>query len=157
MGIDGSGPAPEEIGLKSQAADRHLPGGPDSMRPIEINGTFYDPLEPPKLFRTPDGQDEWVGGKEIDRDEAYSQMFWRNQPEGMKEAMTENIETGLKNGFMAIFVTATKQPNGRFELEHEPKKRLSAYRVLARKLGYVIDSYKYNENAGNVTAMITKL
>ena len=53
-----------------------LPGGSVRLKPFEINGTFYDPLHPPKLIRTPDGTENYTGGQVIDRDKAYSMMFW---------------------------------------------------------------------------------
>jgi hypothetical protein len=137
---------------------RNRPGGPLRMRPVEIQGKYYDPYHPPKLYQTPEGKQEYRGGKALDKDEAYSMMFWvKDKPEGLKEAMASSVEIAVGSGEFSSFVGATKGPDGKFELEQDSKEKLSAYRLIAREKGYQIGSFKYHENAGTVTAPIAKL
>jgi len=141
---------------ETEENQRKRPGGELAIKPVEIEGVFYDPYDPPKLFEGPGGKKDYVGGKEITKDEAYSMMFWnKERAEGLRGAMEDNINNYLKAGFISIFVDAEKSEGG-FELKQESKEKLSAYRVLAEKLGYIIGPYKYNEKSGNVQAKISK-
>jgi hypothetical protein len=127
-----------------------------TIRPIEIEGKFYDPDNPPKLFEDSDGKKNYKGGKEISRDEAYSMMFWsKEKPDSLKDTMKDILNGSFKTGVISIFAGAEKHENG-FELEQESKEKLSAYRILAEELGYIIGPYKYNEKSGNVQATINK-
>jgi hypothetical protein len=144
---EGQGELPENI---------NRPGGGIKTRPpIEMGGVYYDPLHPPKLYTRPDGQQEYRGGKVLDKDEAYSMMFWgEDQPPGLRETMVEIVNAAIKTGEFASFVGATKPPEGNFELNQASKMKLSAYRILAKEKGYTIDPFQYHENSGTVTAAI---
>lgn len=136
--------------------EKKRPGKELTIKPIEIDGIFYDPYNPPKLFEDSDGKKNYKGGKEIDRDEAYSMMFWsKERPDDLKDAMKDILNDSLKTGTVSIFAGAEESENG-FELEQESKEKLSAYRILAKELGYIIGPYKYNEKSGNVQATISK-
>lgn len=137
---------------------KKLPGGPLRMRPVEVDGTFYDPYHPPKLYQTADGKQEYRGGKVIDRDEAYSMMFWsRPIGPGLRESMMESIETAAQSGQFFSFAGVSKISGGKIELDQKSKEKLSAYRILAKEMGYVIGSFQYHEDAGTVQASITKI
>lgn len=95
-----------------------------------------------------------ISGNSITKDQSYSDDFWsKRHPEGYKEAMMETIKIEITRGIFANFVSGTKTSNG-FELDEESKEKLSAYRILADEMGYVIGPFKYNENAGTVEAEI---
>jgi len=63
----------EEPNLKTSAqlATEKLPS-PVGLKPFEINGKFYDPSHPPKLYQIAGDRQEYQGGIELDRDTAYS-------------------------------------------------------------------------------------
>ncbi len=150
-GIEG----PQPGSTKTEKQER--PGGPVRQKPIEIGGIFYDPSVPPKLYKTPDGGQEYRGGKVLDNDEAYSMMFWaQKRPEGLREAMEQYLDSAIKTGEFSSFAGATKTPEGKVELDQDSKEKLSAYRMLAREKGYAIGPFKYNEGATTVQAPITK-
>lgn len=150
------GHSPEE--METKAISPRLPGGPVSEKPLESGGKFYDPLYPPKIQILPDGSQQVLAGsgQEIGRDEAYSRMFWVDQPTTMRETMKQNVEIAFRNGLMAMFVTGQKTPEGKIDIGQNDKEKLSAYRVLAKEMGYTIGSYEYKEKSGTVTATITK-
>lgn len=115
------------------------PGGPLRAKPIEIGGVFYDPLHPPKLYQTPGGKQEFRGGKTLDKDEAYSMMFWAGKrPKGLREAMLQSLYSAIKTGKFSSFAGASETPDGRLALDQDSKEKLSAYRILAREQGYTI-------------------
>jgi hypothetical protein len=84
------------------------------------------------------------------RDLEYAARFWRgNQPSGLRETMQTNIEHACLHGQLASAVS----PHGMTE---DDKQKLSAYRVLAGELGYLVGPYKFHKGSGTVTAPITK-
>ncbi|MEK6952751.1 MAG: hypothetical protein AABX29_07085 [Nanoarchaeota archaeon] len=114
---------------------KNRPGGPLEGRPVSgIDGKWYDQF-----------------GREIKfdpKDIKYSDLFWsRNQPRGIKEAMIDNIVSASEGGLFGCFVAA----NGITDYD---KERLSAYRVLAKQMGYEIGEYKFNARSGNATVPI---
>ncbi len=131
-----------------------LPGGPLRTKPIEINGKYFDPLNAPKLIKTADGKQEYQGGRELDKDLAYSMKFWSQaRPDGLREAMQQSIMTSVKKGTFSNFAGVEEGTN---ELDEVTKEKLAAYRKLAEEMGYTIGSFKLNEDSGTVTAVITK-
>jgi hypothetical protein len=104
-------------------------------------------------------------GNKLTRDESYAREFWQKQPEGMKEAMQENIKSFISEGVFHSFVEpangksfdeSNKDQNGKQQLDEKSKQSLSAYRLLAEEMGYEIGSYILKENAKTVEATITK-
>ena len=85
-----------------------------------------------------------------DRDQLYAAKFWENQPKGMREVMAANIETALKKGQFASFVS----PNG---LDEKDKAKLSAYRQLARDLGYEMGQFTAHPESHTVSAPVSKI
>jgi hypothetical protein len=136
---------------------KNLPGGPLRERPLEINGVFYDPFHPPKLIQTPDGRQEYRGGRVLDKDEAYSMLFWqKDQPPGLREAMEQSLDTAIQKGVFSTFVGGTERPDGGFEFDQDSKEKLSAYRILARERKYQIGPFRYLHGSGTAQATIIK-
>ena len=129
------------------------PGVPLVQRPLEINGVFYDPLHPPRAYQKADRSMEYRGGKPLEREEAdrlYSERFWQRQPKGVREAMIENIQKGAESGFIGSYV----DPGG---ITDDDREKLSAYRNLAKELGYEVGEYKFESNSHMARAPIRKL
>ena len=148
-----------ETGIdSSDASSRERPGKALNELPIEINGHYYDPTQPPELVKLPDGTRKYIGGREINKDEAYSMFFWsKNQPRGLRDSMLDTIRRALASNSLDIFVSATKNSAGTFELDKSSKEKISAYRILALELGYKIGPASYKESVGVVTAPIEKM
>lgn len=127
-----------------------LPGGATKVRPISIGGEFYDPFHPPKLYRNPNGTEEYRGGRKLDKDDVYADRFWeKNKVEGLREAMVENIRRAIKVGYFGQFVS----PNG---IDEKDRENLSAYRKLARELGYEMGPYTFDANTYIAKAALRK-
>lgn len=126
------------------------PGGAYSPKPVIIEGKTYDPFHPPKLVQNPDGTQGFIGGKELTKDEVYADRFWRKtHPPGLREALIENIQKDAQAGTIGIFVSETG-------IAEEDREKLSAYRELARELGFEIGQFTFHKNAGTATATIKK-
>lgn len=123
-----------------------------------------------------DDDDQWFNkyGEKITQDGAYSDMFWERQRqkygsdqtelfEKQKAAMAEIIKNSIKPGESAgQFHHAVEQVSGMTqELEKgipdADKEKLSAYRILAKELGYEIGLFKKNPKSWTVSAEIKKL
>jgi hypothetical protein len=131
---------------------------PVVLKPIEINGKFYDPFSRLQTTQGASGETIVVAGRELERDEAYSMMFWASgKPKGLREAMETNIRLAAPNGKFFSFASATEKAGGGYELDQESKERLSAYRKLAEQLGFGIGTYKFHKRAGTVEAEITNI
>lgn len=77
------------------------PGGELRQTPLEIDEKLYDPFDPPKLYRNPDGSTEYKGGTEINKlDETASE-----QKEG-------DIDVSV---LKAIFEKCTKEYEGKYK------------------------------------------
>jgi len=77
-------------------------------------------------------------------------MFWsRDQPRGKREAIIDNIISASETGLIGCFVNSGG-------ITDYDKERLSAYRILAKQMGYEIGEYKFNPRSGNVTAPIRR-
>jgi hypothetical protein len=86
-----------------------------------------------------------------DKDGEYSKKFWeKGKPEGLREAMIENIISATNTGFIGIFVSL----DGYTEND---KEKMSAYRVLAKEIGYEIGPYKLDRKTGVASADIRKI
>jgi len=128
----------------------NLPGQAIRTRSLVIGGEFYDSLCPPKLYRNPDGTEQYRGGRKLDKDKVYAERFWeRNKVQGLKDAMVENIRHAAERGQFSIFVS----PDG---ISEDDKEKLSAYRQIARELGYEMGAYIFNKDTYGATAPLTK-
>ncbi len=70
------------------------------------------------------------------------------QPDGMYEAMVDNLTRALNHGQFGIFVS---NPPG-----DDDRLKFAAYRELAGKLGFKMGKSTFNQNSGNVTAPISR-
>jgi hypothetical protein len=132
------------------------PGGEGNRKVIELGGKFYDSLDPPEAHKTKDGDREYIG-KELDKDTAFSRLFWeKDQPEGLKEAMKETITRQIDGGKFFSSVGSEVNSEGNIELDQDSKEKLSAYRVLANEMGYEIGPYDL-VNKTTVEAKINKI
>lgn len=126
------------------------PGGPLRQKSVSTEGVEYDPFHPPKLFQKPDGTQKLRGGKKLDKDEVYAARFWEEKPEELREVMIDNIcQAAEKEGFIGSFV----DPSG---ITEKDKEKLSAYRQLARELGYEVGEFKFYPKAHTARAPIYK-
>lgn len=142
------------------------PGGELHIRPIVIDGTVYDPYGAPKLVSDADGNLSYVGGKPLesadtttpteetppDKDEEYARRFWeRGRPEGLREVMTDIVRKAAEqeNGSIGSFVS----PEG---IDEKDREKLSAYRQLARSLGYEVGQYVFSPDGYTAQASIKK-
>lgn len=50
----------------AEFGERKLPGGKLEPKPVVIEGVAYDPFDPPKLLRQPDGTTTWIGGTKLE-------------------------------------------------------------------------------------------
>jgi len=90
------------------------------------------------------------GDAGLDKDLPYAERFWQRQPEGMREVMIENInEYALVSGLLTSFVNI----NG---IDEKDREKLSAYRALARELGYEVGEYVFYPRDGIAAAPIRK-
>jgi hypothetical protein len=127
------------------------PGKSLHRRPIEVGQEFYDPLHPPTHIRLPDGTDQYVGGRKIDKDDVYAERFWeKHQYKGLKESMMGNIRNTLDKGYFGYF--ASDQG-----IDEQDKERLSAYRKLAKEIGYEIGQFTYNPKTHEVIAPLSPI
>lgn len=85
-----------------------------------------------------------------ERDAAYAARFWSNQPEGMREAMVTSIDSAASTGELGLFV----DPGG---ITEKDRQRLSAYRALAKELGYDVGQYTFNPNSYAAIAPISRI
>lgn len=138
MGIE----SPKINQEQPQQEQRKRPGGPIQGKPIQdFEGKWHN-----------------QSGEEISTDAAYAQAYWNEQkikgmPEKnidqMRQSMRDTIEQQEEGGIVGIFVDKTG-------ITDEFKRKLSAYREIAREMGYEIGEFRFNENSGNVTASIKK-
>lgn len=127
------------------------PGGPLRQKPISVGGVDYDPFHPPKIFQNTDGTEEIIGGRKFDKDEEYADRFWARRAKGSREVMVEYVhKAAQKDGFISSFV----DPSGITEKDRE---KLSAYRKLARELGYEVGDFKFSPDAYTAIAPIKKV
>ena len=96
------------------------PGGPLSARPYSVEGQWYD------------GYGKHLVTDDL-RDAAFAEQFWRSAPPNLRAQMVENIHDAAdKHGFIGVFTEAQFGE----EMEDRRKYQMSAYRQLARELGY---------------------
>lgn len=114
------------------------PGGPLVGKPIQgSDGRWYNQFKEEIKFDP--------------KNVKFSDLFWsRNQPTAKREAMMDNIISASGNGLLALIV----DHGGITDMD---KERLSAYRVLAKQMGYEVGLYRFNPASGNVTALICKV
>jgi len=98
------------------------------------------------------------GNEKRDADVDFSARYWdRHRASGWSdlqmdrrlESMKENILSGSATGSMSFLV-------GDDRITDEWREKLSAYRVLARQMGFDVGAFRFNPDAGTVTAPITK-
>src|SRR3989338_545484 len=121
-----------------------------------------------------DSDGQWYNKfvEKISQDDAYSDLFWEKQKklgnkpeliEKQKAVMAGIIKDAIKPGeTVGKFGHAVEQVGGMTqELEkgipESDKEKLSAYRVLAKELGYEIGLFQKNPKNWTVTAEIKKL
>ncbi len=122
------------------------PGGPLAGKPVEdYNG----------VWRNHFGEKIEFDPKDVD----YSKRFWlrksiflknENRLQELKEIMMESIASSSKNDFLGVFASS----NGPSE---EQKEQASAYRVLARQMGFKIGKYTLNEDSYIMIAPIKRV
>ena len=118
---------------------------PPQEKPKQMGGELRE-----KSVQGPDGQ--WYNkfGEKITTDEAYASMFWEKQPKGMRETMINIIRDSEREGMIA-FLSAQEG------ITQDLKEKLSAYRLLAKELGYEVGEFAFKAKAGTVTAQIRKI
>ena len=85
-----------------------------------------------------------------DKDAEYSKRFWEGQPDGMREAMIENIKSAASSGTFSMFAIMEG-------FSEKDKEKMSAYRSLAKEIGYEIGPIKLNRQTGTASAEIRKI
>jgi hypothetical protein len=115
------------------------PGGELHTRPIQgVDGQWQD------------GYGETISESEA-KDSEYASRFWQNnQSPGLREAMQDNIQSRAESGSFGIFVDSQG-------ITESDKEKLSAYRQLAREMGYEIGPFRFNANSYTATAEIKKV
>lgn len=162
MADGGNGPSSQEIGLTQKdlglATKANRPGGPLQERPVEINGIFYDPLNPPKKIRNSDGTEGYIGGRKLEQeeiDDIYAARYWEKNkskiPYGLKETMRDQINKAVNElgGSFGLFV----DPKGPSETD---KEKMSAHRQMVREMGFNVSGFKMNREHHTVTAIISR-
>ena len=99
------------------------PGGPLVERPVQgADGNWYH-------------YGQMIPKKEaVDLD--YAASFWKNQPEGMEQTMMSVIETTAQEGTFWQYVDQEKMTD-------KDKEKISAYRVLAKQMGYSLGGFTH--------------
>jgi hypothetical protein len=143
-----------ESSKSQQTEQNQLPGtGGTRLRPLELGGEFYDPFHPPKLARQPDGSEHYVGGRKLEKDDVYSERFWsrpEHQIDGYTQAMMENIQKSADGtGNLGMYVPSTGP-------DEKSKEKMSAYRKMAKDMGYIVGGYHFVEADHMVIATIVK-
>ena len=143
-----------DIPLPRSEGNPRRPGGEYKPKPLEIGGVFYDGLYPPKIIRRPDGSEVPIGGQRLDKDQVdqiYAERFWQSSRvvKGTREVMIDNIHRATEQGSLGSFV----DPNG---ITEQDKEKLSAYRQLAKELGYEVGDFKFDKAAHTALAPIHK-
>ncbi len=132
-------------GMKIEGPKR--PGGELQGRNVQgPNGTWVDKFNEP------------LGAKES-TDMEYAAKFWNRQDKNLspkyagqlRESMRGNIESAVngKRGSIGSFV----DPTG---VTEEDKEKLSAYRVLAKEMGYEVGDYAFDKRSHVASAQISK-
>ncbi len=99
----------------------------------------------------------------ISKDEEYAQKFWdaerakvkigKNPDKYLKDlrdAMMENIEKAVATGNIDVFA-------GPKELAESEKQKISAYRALAKEMGYEVGQFKLDKHTHSAEATIKKI
>lgn len=155
----------ELSGLDPEKAQR--PGGELYGRPVQREGKWYDkfgqeiPLPEPK--RREDGKWRDRDGKEISdavaQDQSYARRFWegfllRGRTEGVIpdtiEAMRVSITKAAERGQFGVLVDS-------HGITEKDKERISAYREVARTMGYQIGPLRFNPEEFTAMGPITKI
>ncbi len=116
---------------------RKRPGDPLRERPVQgPNRKWY--AYGKRITHTPD--------------KAYAFAFWKRikKPvrKGVLAAIKENIQTAAKQGMLAINVGA--------EMDGIAKERLSAYREVAKTIGYTVGKFTHHKQSHSAIAPIMK-
>lgn len=91
-----------------------------------------------------DGYGESLSPKDA-RDMAYAARFWERQPDGMLQVAKENLAKATESGQFSMVIS----PNGPDESD---KEKMSAYRQLAKELGYDFGPFELHKNSHTITA-----
>lgn len=123
-----------KMGDESPVITKRRPGGPLVERPCFDGGSW-------RYF------DERI----VNSDEMFADWFWaKNKKPGMRDIMEGVIESAVTEGRFTSFVDSTG-------ITDDDRAKLSAYRVLAREMGYEIGRYKFNARSHNVSAEIRRM
>ncbi len=120
---------------------------PSQEQPRRPGGTLEG-----KPIQGPDGQWYDKFGEKISQDAAYAIGFWKKQPAGMREAMHDILKRAEQTGIMSSLAS----PDKGIEDDLELKQKLSAYRELAREMGYEVGQFQFDKRTGTATASIKK-
>lgn len=141
---------------KNNSAESAPPQFPKGKRP---EGEYYA-----RPYQENDGQ--WYDGEgnKITQDQAYTIAWWHHQKsipknperaekftETVEKTMKETIEKSSKGGTLHVFV----DPKGL--VTDYDKMHLSAFRELAREMGYEVGQFKFNKTSFVASASIHKM
>ena len=111
-----------------------------------------------------DGSWANAAGEKFTKDQAYAWEFWDSfwaqgkdiepHKEAMRESITkaaETIDPSTGEGELGIL------SGGGAEIDSYSKQKISAYRELAREMGYEVGQLKLNQRSGTITGTIKKL
>ena len=101
--------------------------------------------------------------KNLNRDENYSRRFWARMTKGKRPEYLEDKRQAMmgiindaiakQNGRLSIFVTRSLE--GRFD--EEDREQLSAFRELAKEMGYVLGPMTHNGENETASGILTKI
>jgi len=138
----------EQEGSKEKYADWKAPSGEVKMP--------RGPLKGLPQSQSLDQLGEKISDAEV-LDQTYAAKHWEsiqnqgNQKfvEGKRSAMQEIIEGAAEEGKIGMFVNQQG-------FDEKDKAKMSAYRQLAKRMGYEIGEWVLNKSAGTATAEIKK-
>ncbi|MFA6047700.1 MAG: hypothetical protein WCV59_01160 [Parcubacteria group bacterium] len=85
-----------------------------------------------------------------DKDLEYTRKFQENMIAGQREVMEKHIVESAQAGSISIFTS-------REVFDEEDKQKMSAFRTLAKKMGYEIGQFTINKGHDTATASIKKI
>jgi hypothetical protein len=96
----------------------------------------------------------YMHGRRIPREEAvdyeYAATFWAKQPKAMERTMMDIIEHAAQEGTFWLFVDQERMTD-------EDKERISAYRVLAKQMGYRLGGFSHQPGEPTGRAPIERM
>lgn len=106
-------------------------------------------------------------GDNLSKDETYSRRFWNRMIEGKRiEYLSEYLKdkrrammgiisdaVNKQNGCLSIFVNRSAE--GRFD--DQDREQISAFRELAKEMGYVLGPMTHNGENETASGFLTKI